>query len=170
MSSASNRTAVLSLGSNLGNRLGSLQSAIDSIRSHHAIRVVAVSSVYETAPVGGPDQPPYLNAVVNIETSLAPNELLDVACEVEESQGRVRRERWGPRTLDVDLIVVGDEVSDDAALTLPHPRAHERAFVLIPWNEIDPDALIPGVGPVAELLVRMDVSGVDRFPGVLEYA
>lgn len=170
MSAANMRTAVLSLGSNLGNRLGSLQSAIDSIRSHDALRVVAVSSVYETAPVGGPGQPTYLNAVVKIETSLAPSELLDFAHQVEDSQGRVRRERWGPRTLDVDLIVVGDEVSDDDALTLPHPRAQERGFVLIPWNEIDPDAVIPGVGRVAELLVRIDVSGVDRFPAVLEYA
>ena len=168
MSSVDPRTAVLSMGSNLGNRLDSLQSAIDSIRAHDAIRVVAVSSVYETAPIGGPEQPPYLNAVVKIETSLSASDILNLAHQVEGSQGRVRRERWGPRTLDVDVIVVGDEDSEDPALTLPHPRAHKRAFVLIPWHEIDPDAVIPGVGRVAELLAHTDVSGVVRFPAALE--
>jgi 2-amino-4-hydroxy-6-hydroxymethyldihydropteridine diphosphokinase len=108
--------------------------------------------VYETVPVGGPPQPEYLNAVLIAETTLPATALLRRGQAVEATFGRVRQEVWGPRTLDVDVIVYGDVVSDDPELTLPHPRARERAFVLAPWLDADPDAEIPGQGRVAELL------------------
>ena len=152
--------AVLSLGSNLGDRLAALQGAVDALEEHDSVRIIAVSRVYETRPVGGPPQDPYLNAVVLIETTLRPGAVLELAQQIEEAYGRVRLERWGPRTLDVDVIVVDDIVSADPRLTLPHPRAHERAFVLVPWLEIDPSAVVPGEGPVAELLSGLDTSGV----------
>ncbi|MFE3452732.1 2-amino-4-hydroxy-6-hydroxymethyldihydropteridine diphosphokinase [Nonomuraea sp. NPDC059194] len=152
---------VLALGSNLGSRFQTLQDAIDSLFDAPGLRFVAVSPVYETDPVGGPDdQKPYLNAVVIAESKLTPETLLDRAQSVENAFGRVRAERWGPRTLDVDIITAGDVVSDDPDLTLPHPRCHERAFVLVPWSEADPSAVVPGRGPVADLLAGLDQSGV----------
>lgn len=152
---------VLALGSNLGRRFQTLQGAVDTLFDAPGLEFVAASPVYETDPVGGPDgQRPYLNAIVVAETKLQPRMLLDRAQSVEESFGRVRTDRWGPRTLDVDLIVVGDIVSDDPELTLPHPRAFERAFVLEPWAQADPDAEIPGRGRVADLLAGLDRSGV----------
>ncbi|MEU4699129.1 2-amino-4-hydroxy-6-hydroxymethyldihydropteridine diphosphokinase [Nonomuraea dietziae] len=152
---------VLALGSNLEPRFETLQGALDSLFDAPGLRFVAVSPVYETDPVGGPDgQKPYLNAVVVAESKLSPETLLDRAQSVENAFGRVRVERWGPRTLDVDVIVAGDIISDDPTLTLPHPRAHERAFVLVPWSKADPDAVLPGRGPVADLLAGLDRSGV----------
>ncbi|GAA2373903.1 2-amino-4-hydroxy-6-hydroxymethyldihydropteridine diphosphokinase [Nonomuraea africana] len=152
---------VLALGSNLGPRFETLQGALDSLFDAPGLRFVAVSPVYETDPVGGPDgQQPYLNAVVVAESKLTPETLLDRAQSVENAFGRVREERWGPRTLDVDVIAAGDVVSDNPELTLPHPRAHERAFVLIPWLKADPEAVLPGRGPVADLLAGLDKSGV----------
>jgi 2-amino-4-hydroxy-6-hydroxymethyldihydropteridine diphosphokinase len=121
---------------------------------------VAVSPVYETAPVGGPEQPDYLNAVIVVDTALSGRMILDRAHGVEEVFGRVREQTWGPRTLDVDVIVCGDEASDDPALTLPHPRAHERAFVLAPWHDVEPDAELLDHGPVAELLAKAAEQGV----------
>ncbi|MBG0826769.1 2-amino-4-hydroxy-6-hydroxymethyldihydropteridine diphosphokinase [Planomonospora sp. ID67723] len=151
--------AVLALGSNLGDRFDTLQGAIDSLFDAPGLEFVAVSPVYETDPFGGPEQGPYLNAVVIAETSLEPRTLLDRAQGVENAFGRVRTERWGPRTLDVDLIALrgaaGDVVSDDPLLTLPHPRAHERAFVLVPWQQADPGAVLLG-RPVADLLAGLD--------------
>lgn len=143
--------AVLALGSNLGDRFDSLQGALDSLFDAPGLDFVAVSPVYETDPVGGPEQGPYLNAVVIADSSLEPRTLLERAESVETAFGRVRAERWGARTLDVDLIMVGDVVSDDPDLTLPHPRAHERAFVLVPWLQADPDATLAG-RRVADLL------------------
>ena len=140
--------AVLSLGANLGDRLAALQAAVDALAARVAI--VAVSPVYETEPVGGVEQPDFLNAVVLVETDLAPRALLTFAHEVEHAGGRVRGERWGPRMLDVDLVAYGDVVSDDPSVTLPHPRAHERAFVLRPWLDVQPDATLPQ-GRVADL-------------------
>jgi 2-amino-4-hydroxy-6-hydroxymethyldihydropteridine diphosphokinase len=151
--------AVLALGGNLGDRLATLQGGLDALAATPGLDLVAVSPVYETDPVGGPEQGPYLNAVAVAETSLAPRELLARAQETENAFGRVRTERWGARTLDVDLISVGDVVSDDPELTLPHPRAHERAFVLVPWLQADPDATLGGT-PVAELLAGLDKTGV----------
>jgi 2-amino-4-hydroxy-6-hydroxymethyldihydropteridine diphosphokinase len=156
------RRTVLALGSNLGDRLATLQGGVDALLGpsgldpsgldSSGLTLVALSPVYETVPVGGPPQPEYLNAVLIAETTLPPAELLRRGQAVEAAFGRVRQEVWGPRTLDVDVIVYGDVVSDDPELTLPHPRAQERAFVLAPWLDADPDAEIPGQGRVAELL------------------
>jgi 2-amino-4-hydroxy-6-hydroxymethyldihydropteridine diphosphokinase len=152
---------VLSLGSNLGRRIDYLQGAVDALFDAPGLTFVAVSPVYETDPVGGPEQGPYLNAVVIADGLITdPHALLDRAQSIENAFGRTREEHWGPRTLDVDLVVVDDMVVDDEELTLPHPRAHERAFVLVPWAEADPAAALPGHGPVAALLDGLDKSGV----------
>jgi 2-amino-4-hydroxy-6-hydroxymethyldihydropteridine diphosphokinase len=153
---------VLALGSNLGDRQDILQGAVDAIVGLPGIRVTAVSPVYETAPVGGPAQPDYLNAVVLADAGRPARELLDRLHEIEAAFDRVRMVRWGPRTLDIDVIDFGGERSDDPELTLPHPRAHERAFVLGPWRDVDPDAALPGHGPVAGLLAKADRSGLRR--------
>jgi 2-amino-4-hydroxy-6-hydroxymethyldihydropteridine diphosphokinase len=153
---------VLALGSNLGDRQDILQGAVDAIVGLPGVRVTAVSPVYETVPVGGPAQPDYLNAVVLAVTTLPARDLLDRLHEIEAAFDRVRLVRWGPRTLDLDIIVVGGERSDNPELTLPHPRAHERAFVLAPWHDVDPDAVLPGHGPVAELLAQADRTGLRR--------
>ncbi|NGO41954.1 2-amino-4-hydroxy-6-hydroxymethyldihydropteridine diphosphokinase [Streptomyces ureilyticus] len=156
------KRAVLSLGSNLGNRLETLQGAVDALEDTPGVRVKAVSPVYETEPWGvEPDsQPTYFNAVVVLRTTLPPSSLLERAHAVEEAFHRVRDERWGPRTIDVDIVAYADMVSDDPELTLPHPRAHERAFVLAPWHDVEPDAQLPGVGPVAGLLAAVPREGV----------
>lgn len=157
----------LALGSNLGDRQATLQGGVDAIAGLGRVRLLAVSPVYETAPVGGPAQPDYLNAVALARTTLAPADLLDRLHEIEAAFDRVREERWGARTLDIDIIAYGDERSDDPKLTLPHPRAQERAFVLAPWLDIDPDAVLPGRGRVAALLDQADRSGVRRSAVVL---
>ncbi|MFI9586525.1 2-amino-4-hydroxy-6-hydroxymethyldihydropteridine diphosphokinase [Streptomyces sp. NPDC052236] len=152
------KQAVISLGSNLGNRLETLQGAIDALEDTPGLRVKAVSPVYETEPWGVDpgSQPSYLNAVVVIKTTLPPSSLLERGQAIEEAFDRVRAERWGPRTIDVDIVTYADVVSDDPELTLPHPRAHQRAFVLAPWYDVDPEAQLPGRGPVGQLLA--DVS------------
>ncbi len=155
---------VLALGSNLGDRLASLQGGVDVLCAGPGLFDVEVSPVYETAPVGGPAQPDYLNAVLVATTTLSARAVLDRSREAESALGRVRGQRWGPRTLDVDVIVYGAEVSDDPELTLPHPRAHERAFVLAPWHDVDPGAVIPGHGRVADLLGVVS-AGVRLCPG-----
>ncbi|MFI1649151.1 2-amino-4-hydroxy-6-hydroxymethyldihydropteridine diphosphokinase [Streptomyces avidinii] len=154
--------AVIALGANLGNRLETLQGAIDALGDTPGMRVKAVSPVYETAPWGVEpgSQPSYLNAVVAVKTTLPPSSLLERAHAVEEAFDRVREERWGPRTIDVDIVAYADRVSDDPVLTLPHPRAHQRAFVLAPWHDIDPEARIPGRGEVAALLAEIGLVGV----------
>jgi 2-amino-4-hydroxy-6-hydroxymethyldihydropteridine diphosphokinase len=119
--------------------------------------------VYETAAVGGPAQPDYLNAVLTASTSLPARAVLDRGRAAEAALHRVRGQRWGPRTLDVDVIVYGDEISGDPELTLPHPRAHERAFVLAPWHDLDPDATIPGHGRIADLLAATGTDGLRRL-------
>ena len=161
------RSAVLALGSNLGERRDILQGCVDAIAGIPEVQVMAVSPVYETVPVGGPPQPDYLNAVILARTTLPSRSLLDRLHEVEAAFDRVREVRWGPRTLDIDIITVDDEVSTDSELTLPHPRAHERAFVLAPWHDVDPDAVLSGHGPVAALLAATDQSGIRRSPGKL---
>ena len=153
---------VLALGSNLGDRQDILQGAVDAIVGLPGMRVTAVSPVYETVPVGGPAQPDYLNAIVLADAARPARELLDRLHEIEAAFDRVRVVRWGPRTLDIDVVDFGGERSDDPELTLPHPRAHERAFVLGPWRDVDPDAALPGRGPVAELLAKADRSGLRR--------
>jgi 2-amino-4-hydroxy-6-hydroxymethyldihydropteridine diphosphokinase len=158
--------AVLALGSNEGDRLAALRGAVRELAATPGVAVVAVSPVYETDPVGGPDQPEYLNAVVVVESGLGPHELLQRALAVEQVFGRRRAVRWGPRTLDVDVITVGGLVLQEPAasppLVLPHPRAAERAFVLLPWSAVDPAAALPGHGPVAELLATVGTAGVRR--------
>lgn len=129
--------AFLGLGSNLGDRAEHLRAAIAAIPD-----VVAVSPTYETDPVGGPDQGPYLNAVVELATDRSPRELLELCRALETAAGRVRTERWGPRTLDVDVLLVGDLVVDEPDLQVPHPRLWERSFVLIPLADLAPD-LVP---------------------------
>jgi len=155
-------TVVLALGSNLGDRLVNLQRGVDLLVAEPGLGDVVVSPVYETAPVGGPSQPDYLNAVLVAVTALLPRAVLDRGRAAERALRRVRGERWGPRTLDVDVIVYGDLVSADPDLTLPHPRAHERAFVLAPWRDVDPSAVIPGRGPVADLLAAAGTDGIRR--------
>ncbi|MEU3607932.1 2-amino-4-hydroxy-6-hydroxymethyldihydropteridine diphosphokinase [Streptomyces sp. NPDC035033] len=156
------RWAVVALGANLGNRLENLQGALDALADTPGLRVKAVSPVYETEPWGVEpgSQPSYLNAVALVKTTLPPSSLLERAQAVEEAFLRVRDERWGARTLDVDIITYADVVSDDPVLTLPHPRAHQRAFVLAPWHDVDPGALLPGRGAVADLLTAVDRTGV----------
>ncbi|GEB51557.1 MULTISPECIES: 2-amino-4-hydroxy-6-hydroxymethyldihydropteridine diphosphokinase [Streptomyces] len=156
------KLAVLSLGSNLGNRLESLQSAVDALADTPGLKVKAVSPVYETEPWGvAPDsQPSYFNAVVLVKTTLPPSSLLERGHAIEEALERVRDERWGPRPIDVDIVAYQGVVSDDPKLTLPHPRAHERAFVLVPWHDIDPAAEVPGHGSVHDLLAALGTEGV----------
>ncbi|MFJ8150094.1 2-amino-4-hydroxy-6-hydroxymethyldihydropteridine diphosphokinase [Streptomyces sp. NPDC096048] len=156
------KRAVIALGANLGNRLETLQGAIDALEDTPGVRVKGVSPVYETEPWGvDPDsQPSYFNAVVVLKTTLPPSSLLERAHAVEEAFHRVRDERWGPRTLDVDIVTYAEVVSDDPQLTLPHPRAHERAFVLAPWHDVDPGAQLPGHGPVADLLDSVTRDGI----------
>ncbi|WP_274914211.1 2-amino-4-hydroxy-6-hydroxymethyldihydropteridine diphosphokinase [Streptomyces sp. WZ-12] len=156
------KRAVISLGSNLGNRLETLQGAIDALEDTPGVRVKAVSPVYETEPWGVEpgSQPSYFNAVVLIKTTLPPESLLERGHAIEEAFERVRDERWGPRTIDVDILTYQNVVSDDPRLTLPHPRAHERAFVLVPWHDVDPEAEVPGRGEVASLLTEVGTEGV----------
>jgi 2-amino-4-hydroxy-6-hydroxymethyldihydropteridine diphosphokinase len=156
------RKVVYSLGSNLGERLSNLQGGVDALRDTPDVLVVDVSSVYETEPVGGPeDSPAFLNIVLVAETTLEPRTLLERAQAVEDAFGRDRSTgRWGPRTLDVDLILVGTTQLDQPDLKLPHPRAAQRGFVLVPWAEIDARGMLPGAGRVDELAGQVDASGV----------
>jgi len=152
---------VLALGANLGDRLYGLNQALLRLAMAEECRIVAVSSVIETDPVGGPDQPAYLNAVALLSTSEAPHDLLRRCQQIEAELGRERLVRWGPRTVDLDLISVDDLEMETAELTLPHPRASGRAFVLLPWLDVDPDATLPGSGSVRALAeVAGDRAGV----------
>jgi 2-amino-4-hydroxy-6-hydroxymethyldihydropteridine diphosphokinase len=159
---ANPQQAVVALGANLGNRLETIQGAIDALEDTPGLRVKAVSPVYETQPWGVEpgSQPAYFNAVVVIRTTLPPSSLLERGQAIEEAFDRVRAERWGPRTIDVDILTYADVVSDDPVLTLPHPRAHQRAFVLAPWYDVDPEAQLPGIGAVAALLAEVGREGV----------
>ncbi len=156
------RVAVFSLGSNLGDRLDYLQGAAQALRATPGLKITGISSVYETTPVGLVEQPDFLNIVVVTESTLASMVMLERALAIEDAFSRVRLVPGGPRTVDVDLIAVGDRVLNGESLTLPHPRAHERAFVLLPWSEVEPDAELVGHGRVADLLSGLDTSGVRR--------
>jgi 2-amino-4-hydroxy-6-hydroxymethyldihydropteridine diphosphokinase len=159
---------VLSLGANLGDRAGALRAALTALKEDG---LVARSTLYETPPWGPVEQPPYLNAIAVVRGPRDAVGWLDRAQELERAAGRTRDVRFGPRTLDVDVVTVtGDDgspvVSDDSDLTLPHPRAHERAFVLVPWLTLDPGALLPGRGRVADLVAALppeDVAAVKRW-------
>jgi len=151
-------TAVLALGGNLGDRLANLQSAVDSLADTPTLTIDWLSPVYETAPLlepGAEPQDDYLNAVVGVTSALPPDLLLMRAQAIEEALGRTREERWGARTIDVDLVQVDDLISDDPELTLPHPRAAQRAFVLAPWHDARPEDVLVGVGPIADLLAAL---------------
>ena len=148
--------AVLSLGSNVGDRLDHLRTALTILRP------IAVSPVYETDPVGGPAQGDFLNAVVLIDADAA--SAWERAQLAERAAGRIRAERWGPRTLDVDVIWAAGEAP---GLVLPHPRAHERAFVLVPWADLQPAAELPGHGRVQDLLAGLDLSGLRPCTGAV---
>jgi 2-amino-4-hydroxy-6-hydroxymethyldihydropteridine diphosphokinase len=160
------RRVVFSLGSNVGEREVNLLDGLDSLLEAPSIRPVAVSPVYQTSPVGGPDQEDYYNAVLVVDTDLPARTILERCLAVEEAYGRERTEQWGPRTLDIDIIVIGERLKDDPDFVLPHPRAHERAFVLAPWLAIDPDAEIPGRGLVRDLLSDVDTSSVTALADV----
>src|SRR5436190_6840140 len=148
----------IALGSNLGDRLANLQRAVELLAGRDGVRVLKASRVYETDPVG-PPQPDYLNAVLEIETSLPPARLLEEAQLVERELGRVRTERWGPRTIDIDLLTYGDERIDQPDLQIPHPRMHERAFVLVPLLELTADPALPGGRRVSELRLGPQMLG-----------
>jgi 2-amino-4-hydroxy-6-hydroxymethyldihydropteridine diphosphokinase len=142
----------LGLGANMGDRLATLQRAADLL-ADHGVRAVASSRVWATAPVGGPpDQPEFLNAVIEVDVDgLEPADVLEAAHNVEAEPGRVRKERWGPRTIDVDVLLWGTHTSGDPDLTIPHPRMTERAFVVLPLLDVDPDPRLPDGRRVVEL-------------------
>jgi 2-amino-4-hydroxy-6-hydroxymethyldihydropteridine diphosphokinase len=159
--------AFLGLGSNLGDRLANLERAAERLDAHPHISVTRSSRVYETAPIG-PPQPDYLNAVIEIETSLTPAELLQATQEIERALGRVPAERWGARTIDIDILTFDDDDIDTPDLEIPHPRMHERGFVLAPLLELTADPRLPGGRSVATL--RLDPSalaGVRPFAAAL---
>jgi 2-amino-4-hydroxy-6-hydroxymethyldihydropteridine diphosphokinase len=149
--------AYVGLGSNLGDREAMLHAALDRLRAADEVGVVAVSAFRETDPVGYEDQPRFVNAVAALDTSLSPDELLDLLLAVESELGRIRTgPRFGPRTIDLDLLLHGDAVVDRPGLEVPHPRLHERRFVLEPLVELDPLLVVPGRGPVSALLGHLD--------------
>ena len=148
--------AYVGLGANLGMREETLRRAVELLGAADGVDVLAVSQLRETEPVGVVDQPPFLNGAVAIETALAPRDLLDVLLEIERSLGRVREERWGPRTIDLDLLVYGNVVVDEPGLRVPHPHLHERRFALEPLAELAPELEVPGRGRVSALLTALD--------------
>lgn len=153
--------AFLGLGSNLGDRLDHLQHAVDLVDDDERTRVDGVSSVYETEPVGGPEQGPYLNLAVRVHTRRSPPALLELAGAVEAALGRVREERWGPRTIDVDILLYGDRRVARPDLQIPHPRLTERAFALVPLIEVAPGASLPDGTRLTAALARLSpVEGV----------
>lgn len=149
------KIAVLALGGNLGDKAETIKIAIEQLASQKGIRVIERSPLVESFALteSGTDssKPNYLNGVVKIATTLSPKKLLKVIERIETLHGRVRLERWGSRTLDIDIITYEDLVKSTRSLTIPHPRAHERAFVLVPWSLMDPEAILPGFGKVSEL-------------------
>jgi 2-amino-4-hydroxy-6-hydroxymethyldihydropteridine diphosphokinase len=155
--------AVVALGSNLGDRFDYLQKAVNEINSLHEIKISEISSVYETLPVGGPEQGNYLNAVITLNTKFEAEELLLKLLLIELNLGRQREIAWGPRTIDLDLIWFEDQTINLENLVLPHPRAHKRCFVIKPWLEIEPNAKI-GNTEIQEFLKDLDCSGVNLFP------
>jgi 2-amino-4-hydroxy-6-hydroxymethyldihydropteridine diphosphokinase len=150
-------SAFIGLGSNLGDREASLRRALAALAAEPDVELVAVSAFRETDPVGYADQPRFLNAAAEIETTLSPRELLEQLLAIERSLGRTRAgPRFGPRTIDLDLLVHGDEVVDEPGLAVPHARLHERRFALEPLAELAPGLVVPGRGSVEELLSRLD--------------
>lgn len=155
----------IALGANLDDPPGQVRRALAELAALPGLRALHVSPLYRSAPLGPPDQPPYINAVAGADTELAPLALLDALQAVEQAHGRVRGERWGPRTLDLDLLLYDALQLRSARLTLPHPGLHERAFVLYPLRDIAPDLDVPGHGPLSALLARCPPTGLERFAG-----
>lgn len=161
--SGQNNTVYLSLGGNLGDPARSMAAALRLLDGDDATSVVAVSSLYRTPPWGKLDQPDFLNAAATITTGLTPRELLDLCLDAERRLKRVREERWGPRLIDIDILVFGDRIIHETGLEVPHPRMLERAFVLAPLAEIAPELAIGGKS-VSERLGAVDTSGIERLP------
>ncbi|MFD2056009.1 2-amino-4-hydroxy-6-hydroxymethyldihydropteridine diphosphokinase [Mesorhizobium calcicola] len=161
--SGPNSTVYLSLGGNLGDPAKSMGAALRMLDADADTRVTGVSSLYRTPPWGKLDQPDFLNAAAEISTGLAPRALLDLCLDAERKLKRVREERWGPRLIDVDILVFGDRVIHETGLEVPHPRMLERAFVLAPLAEIAP-GLVVGGRSVTDRLVAVDTSGIERLP------
>ncbi len=157
-------TAYLGLGSNLGEREEFLRQAVERLARLPALRLTGISSVYETEPVGRLDQPAFLNLVIRVEAELKPHALLAVCQEVEAILGRVREERWGPRVIDIDILLYGQESVAEPDLVIPHPEMGMRAFVLVPLAELEPEVRGPGGELAAAGLVRLDASGVRCYP------
>jgi 2-amino-4-hydroxy-6-hydroxymethyldihydropteridine diphosphokinase len=159
-------TAVLALGSNLGDRAQNLRDAAAALAALPGVDVEGGSHLFETTALtlAGLDEtaPAYLNAVLRVSTTLAPAELLEATSTIETNHGRVRAERWASRTLDIDIVTYDDLRQDDPALTLPHPRAAERGFVIVPWLDLDPDAVLPGIGRIDGLPAASE--SVSRYP------
>ena len=158
--------AYVGLGANLGDREATIRRAVALLDDLEDLKVVGVSTLRETEPWGPVEQPAYLNGAVAVETELDPRELLDALLDVERRLGRVRddEKRWGPRTIDLDLLLYGDLVLDESGLGVPHPRLHERRFALEPLADLAPDAVVPGRGTVAELLRSLDTSPQETGP------
>ena len=148
--------AYIGLGANLGQKEVTILRAVDQLAAVDGIEVLELSRLRETEPVGVVDQPPFLNGAVALEMELTPRELLETLLAIERDLGRERRERWGPRTIDLDLLLYGGETIDEPGLTVPHPRLHERRFALEPLLDLDPELAIPGRGRVEDLLAELD--------------
>lgn len=161
--SGRNNRVFLSLGGNLGDPRKSMASALRFLADDANVDVVAVSSLYRTPPWGKLDQPDFLNAAAELSTSLSPHELLDLCLGTEKKLKRVREERWGPRLIDIDILVFGDRVIQETGLEVPHPRMLERAFVLAPLDEIAPQLSVDGKS-VSERLATVDTAGIERLP------
>ena len=158
----------IALGCNLGERLANLSSAVQALQDHPDCTNVVCSSVYETDPMGPQDQPDYLNAVVAMQTVLSSSALLSALQHIEHVHGRVRNgERWGPRTLDLDLLLYGDETIATPSLSVPHPGIAQRSFVLLPLAELAPRLVIPNKGPVSTLLSQCPQFGIRRLNSIL---
>ncbi len=159
-------TAYLALGSNLGDKVGHLRAAVAAIGALPMTRVTARSAVYRTPPWGKTDQDWFVNAVIAVETTLSPEALLQGALAIEQQLGRVRRERWGPRVIDIDMLLHGDAQRATPSLTLPHPAMTERAFVLVPLHEIAPDLVVQG-RLSAQWLAGLDATGIEPMASLM---
>jgi 2-amino-4-hydroxy-6-hydroxymethyldihydropteridine diphosphokinase len=155
--------AVIALGANEGDRLQYLKNAVLALESLQAIKITKKSSIYQSQAAGGVTEKPFLNAVIEVQTELTPHQLLKVLQEIENQNGRIRKEKWGDRTLDLDLILVESEIIKSEDLTIPHPLAHQRSFVLIPLYEIDPAANLPKYGTVKELIDQLGDQQLESY-------
>ena len=161
------RVAWVAFGGNLGDVRAAVAEALDHLGSVPGVRLLARSRFYRTPAWGHVDQPDFINGAIALETTLAPRQLLDLLLATEQRLGRVRggdSPRWGPRTLDLDLLAMDGLMLDEPGLSLPHPRLHERAFVLVPLAEIAPGLVVPGRGRVTDLLAAVDATGVEAIP------